>query len=335
MSWLKKVYKVFFCRIKVMQLLHALVFSSGVRREILSMYAGIIAHRRSEDSVSGLVFRLRRNVHRLEKGLIMNPRRSLFALDYIMETVSAYRRVVFEHSLDDAQKKWFHDVLKLYFSVVASHQIIEESRVVFNEVESFDEKGAPLVPVTRSECLFSDISYDDFFLLCKQRRSVRWYEDTVVPRELVDKALLAALQSPTACNRQPFEFRIFDDPRLVKEISSIPGGTVGFTHQFPMIIVVVGRLDAYEFDRDRHLIYIDGSLASMSLMFALETLGLSSCSINWPSVEDLEVKMDKALGLKSFERPVMLISVGYAKKDGLVPFSSKKTLKEVRTYNEI
>ena len=52
-----------------------------------------------------------------------------------------------------------------------------------------------------------------------------------------------------------------------------------------MIIVIVGELDAYEYDRDRHLIYIDGSLAAMTFMLALETLGLSSCPINWSGVE--------------------------------------------------
>ena len=59
---------------------------------------------------------------------------------------------------------------------------------------------------------------------------------------------------PSACNRQPFEFRVFDDPLKFK-FQGIPMGTVGFT-QFPVIIVLVGKLNAYEFDRDRHLIIL-------------------------------------------------------------------------------
>ncbi len=34
---------------------------------------------------------LRRNVHRLEKGILMRPRRDAFARDYIVETVEFYR----------------------------------------------------------------------------------------------------------------------------------------------------------------------------------------------------------------------------------------------------
>ena len=100
-----------------------------------------------------------------------------------------------------------------------------------------------------------------------------------------------------------------------------------------MIIVIVGELDAYEYDRDRHLIYIDGSLAAMTFMLALETVGLSSCPINWSGVEEKEVLMDEALNLKTTERPVMLISVGYAKDEGKIPFSHKKGLREIRKYN--
>ena len=60
------------------------------------------------------------------------------------------------------------------------------------------------------------------------------------------------------------------------------------------------------------LVYIDGSLAAMQLMLALESLGLSSCSINWPDVEERERQLAKILGLAYQERTVMLLAVGYA-----------------------
>ena len=41
-------------------------------------------------------------------------------------------------------------------------------------------------------------------------------QDLKVPREGIDQAMRAAAQSPSACNRQPFEFRVFDDPVLPK-----------------------------------------------------------------------------------------------------------------------
>src|SRR5690606_20955791 len=180
-----------------------------------------------------------------------------------------------------------------------------------------------------------NVTYDDFYNLAKLRRSVRWYEDKPVPRELIDKAISAAVLSPSACNRQPFEFRIFDDKELIQKVANISWGTLGFSHNFPVILVVIGKLEAYFDERDRHVIYIDGALASMSLMYALETLGLSSCPINWPDVEQFEKQMEKLLGLEKNERPIMLMSLGYPDKEGLVPFSEKKDLFEIRSYNKI
>ena len=91
-----------------------------------------------------------------------------------------------------------------------------------------------------------------------------------------------------------------------------------------MIIAVVGDLSSYPAERDRHVIYIDGSLVTMQLMLALETLGLSTCAINWPDVENREQKLDKLLNLNKYERTIMLLAVGYADPQGGIPFSQKK-----------
>ncbi|HBS78218.1 MAG TPA: nitroreductase-like protein, partial [Pseudomonas sp.] len=82
-----------------------------------------------------------------------------------------------------------------------------------------------------------------------------------------------------------------------------------------------------------HVVYIDGSLAAMQLMLALESLGLSSCSINWPDVEERERQLAKILGLTYQERTVMLLAVGYADPTGGIPYSDKKTEKDLIVYN--
>ncbi len=86
-------------------------------------------------------------------------------------------------------------------------------------------------------------------------------------------------------------------------------------------------------ERDRHLIYIDSSLAAMSLVFAAEVQGLSTCCINWPDVEDKEQWMAELLKLDQDERPIMCMALGYPDPDGLVAFSQKKTVEQLRQYN--
>jgi len=101
----------------------------------------------------------------------------------------------------------------------------------------------------------------------------------------------------------------------------------------PAIGAVIGRLRAYPEERDRHVIYIDGALAAMSFMLALETVGLSSCAINWPDVAAHEEKIAKLLGLAPDERVVMLIGFGHADPDGKIPYSAKKPLASMRHWN--
>lgn len=317
------------------------LFNSPFRRETHGVMFGRQKYVEETRLPQTSQFLLRRNVHRLEKGLISRPRRTTFAVSYIEETVNAFVRTL-EGNSDyieaSSELRWAHDVLEDYFEANASHPIIDKAKDTFEAAISSakhesEEPEQRLAPYCRDLDSPNPVTYEAFMKLANRRRSVRWYEQRPVPRELIDQAIAAAALSPSACNRQPFEFRIFDDPKMIQRVSSIPGGTVGFNENFPVIVVLIGKLRAYFAERDRHLIYIDGSLAAMSFMFALETLGLSSCSINWPDVTDKERKMKAVLNLDPDERPIMLISLGYPDPKGMVPYSQKKPLNQLRTYN--
>lgn len=286
---------------------------------------------------------LRRNIHRLEKGMTMQPRRPIFARDYIGETMAFYEEMIRQcgeapDSMDESEMAWSHDVLMKYFELATGeNKLVDDAREKFEGTLKIysPESERPKAPFLRKDGAKSDIKYEDLLALSMQRRSVRWFEQKPVPRELIDKALMVGRQSPTACNRQPYEFRIFDDPEMIKKVAGIPFGSAGYSHQIPAVVVVTGKLNSYFSPRDRHAIYVDSSLAAMAFMFALETLGLSSSVINWPDFEPLEMKMQKTLGLDVSDRVVMLIAIGYADQDGGIPFSQKKELRVLRSYNEL
>ena len=279
---------------------------------------------------------LRRNTHRIEKGLLMKPRRTPFALDYIEETVDAYCTAIQSQSVDPVELKWSHDVLDLYFQVCRS-EIVSVYKERFLRCNSAfiepDENECRLVPYQRDPGDKPDVSIDSLLELAKYRRSVRWFLPKSIPRQIIDAAVLVAGYSPSACNRQPYQFRIIDDLELVKKISSIPMGTAGYAANIPCIVVVIGAQRNYFHERDRHLIYIDGSLAAMSFILALESQGVSSCCINWPEIHKKDRQMAEALDLSPDERPVMCIAIGYPDHDSLVARSVKKSLEIIRRYN--
>lgn len=278
---------------------------------------------------------LRRNTHRLEKGLIMQPRRSVFAEGFIKETVDCYRDAVMSNLLEFAEKKWATDVLDEYFKVIGSTATTEQARAVYNLsrkgfcdssnlIPNFPSIAATYCPYPHELLPDSKVSFQELKQLFIRRRSVRWYQDKKVPLTLVQQAANIASFAPSACNRQPYRFIFCNEKEKSIAIAKCAGGTSGFAENLPAMIAIVGDLSSYPFGRDRHLIYIDGSLAAMQLMLALETLGLSTCSINWPEVESNEKKIRKIINLKDYERIVMLLAVGYAEKSGGVPYSQKK-----------
>ena len=343
----------FFTKSAFLSSVYYLLFSSEFRREHKAVLNGRLAYQFEQNkqkelakqSLSKSSYLLRRNIHRLEKGLVMRPRRSVFAEDYIKETVHCYSLCVVMPNINSQELAWASEVLSEYFSIVDNTCIIYESRMIFEsshlkplpaicdtkEIEQVDFKPTKNLPYARLSTPELQINSQQFEKLCIKRRSIRWYVPKKVPDELLNQAIKTASLAPSACNRQPFEFFVINDLKTAPKVAELAGGTAGFSSNIPCIIVLVGDLSAYPMERDRHIVYIDSSLAAMQLMLSLETLGLSSCLLNWPDLDVPENKMSKLLNLPVYKRPIMLLSVGYALEDGLIPCSVKKPISILRT----
>src|ERR1044071_374678 len=101
----------------------------------------------------GNVFLLRRNIHKLEKALIMKPRRELFALAYLGETVTSYAdcvaRLLAGQLRDTDTLEWSRQVLTVYFGAVQkSHPLVDQARAGCSTPRS----RATSQPATSSAC---------------------------------------------------------------------------------------------------------------------------------------------------------------------------------------
>lgn len=311
---------------------------TALGRERRYVRRGMRAYGRSVATGSDL-YLLRRNVHRIEKGLTMRPARSQFATDYVAETVAAFDGGVRSAALQPHHPEfnWMYSVLSTYFGVTTAsgHPSIMAARTVFHDVVATIDAGAPENGPHLAVPLQPTVKVDDLAALATARRSVRWFTSEPVARDLVDRAVEIAAESPTACNRQPYRFEVFDDPASTAKVAAIPMGTDGYEHQIPGLIVVIGNLAAFFDTRDRHLIYVDGCLAAMGLILGLEAQGVNSCCINWPDLPDREADMRRLLGMKPYERVIMLVAYGYADPEALVPFSAKRRVDEIRRYRSL
>ena len=299
--------------------------SSNFYFEHLAVSAGIAKYNRGLSSTSP---RLRRNVHRLEKGLTSRHRRSSFARDYVLETVRELADRT--HELDPVERNWAMGVLKEYFASVDHDTLIDLAEEEFNtsiatlpQSHVLDLHG-PMLKKTGKP-----VPYEKFMELSVQRRSVRWFTDKPVKPADFKMAVEAALLSPSSCNRLPFRiiagYGTIEAPRIV----GLPFGAAGFGGQVPLGVAIIGDFSSYFSVRDRHGPYIDAGLFGMSLSLALETLGLSSTIINWPEVAPQDMIAKRRFRLKSHERVIFMMAIGYADVDVLVPSSAKKSVEHM------
>lgn len=310
--------------------LYYFLFSKKFWRENQAVLAGKVANLGVRNFSSSLST-LRRNTHRIEKGLITIPLKDSFALSYISETIDVYEEV---QRNDDRNSSlaWASQVLDLYFASIKRSPDLELIYCKYLSIKKMCLEAQKMVPYKRCETKLSNITSHDFSLLCKQRRSVRWYIQKQVPRKIIEQTIQDALQAPTACNRQPFRFVVVDKKEDINNFGALPMGAATFFHNMPAIAILIGDLSAYVEERDRHVIYIDGGLAAMSFMLSLETHGLASCPINWPDIEERERLLETDLKLRKFERCIMFISFGYPDPEGKIPFSQKKDVSEMINF---
>lgn len=315
---------------RVLRSLAVLLTLVDLRREATSVVWGRYYSRRGEHRAA--LTSLRRDVHRVEKGLVMRPRRVPFGKDYVPGLITSLGSLTAQDAVPAADLDWARDVLQTYFDVTAGvdEPWLAEAR------DRYDALGLTgrlpvLVPGPRSQHTVSPVAFDDLERLALRRRSVRWFEQSDVDPELVDEALRIAGQAPSACNRQNIRFHMVYGASKTSKVLGTVGGTRGFGHQVPAVAVLIGRLAGYRYGFDRHAIYIDGGLASMGFLFGLETLGLSSCCINWPDVGSRYAAIKKLIPLQEDEQVLMLIAIGKADPEGLIPSSQKRALGQFRT----
>ena len=294
---------------------------------ISALYSGLLMNRNGQ----GDLFNLRRDIHRLEKGLANEQPRSVFAESFIRETIDRLARVKRSAEPEGNTIAWAEAVLNQYFGMCQDTEIVREARVRYQSLvpENAQPTWCPYLEQDRPSL---DVGFDALYQLALRRRSVRYYIDKTVEFDVVEKAMRVAALCPSACNRQSFRFLFYNDKHIVRDISQMPGGFAGC--QVPSIVVVVGSYRGYFDERDVLVPIIDASLAAMAFLFALETLGLSSVCMNWPALPDRDEAIRRLIHLEDDEFVAMLIGVGYPDPEGKIPYSGKRDINRLVLCNE-
>jgi len=107
----------------------------------------------------------------------------------------------------------------------------------------------------------------------RARRNVRSYDDRAIAPQDLDRILEAGWRSPSASNRQKWDFIVVTAPHQLEELSKV---WVGAGHLAAAKAAIVLVLPEPEAERYRTIDQYDLGQATMSMMLAAADLGIGS-----------------------------------------------------------
>ena len=156
----------------------------------------------------------------------------------------------------------------------------------------------------------------------KERRSVREYTDKALRREEIETIIDAGIYAPTGHNCQPWHFTVITNKALLdrinKKTSEVMAGSEDdwvhrmgsnpdfrVTYDAPVLIIVSGRKDSYDYTADC-------SAAIENMILAAESIGIGSVWLGLVRFFfTLEEEM-KALNIPEGYEPFYGVAFGYA-----------------------
>ena len=197
---------------------------------------------------------------------------------------------------------------------------------------------------------------EEFYADVERRRTVREFSDRPVPRDIIEKALMAANTAPSGANLQPWHFVVVSGPGTKKKIRAAaeteerefyehraseewlaalePLGTDDqkpFLETAPYLIAVFlqkfGELP--DGRKVKHYYPVESTgLATGILITALHRAGLATLT-HTPSPMKF---LNEILGRPKSERPFLLLVVGYPADDARVPDIQRKPLEDFASF---
>ena len=153
----------------------------------------------------------------------------------------------------------------------------------------------------------------EFWQILKKRHCVRQFDsEHKVSDELIEGLIYAGHRCPSAGNIHPEDFVVVRDKKTKEKLAEAALSQM-FVAEAPVIIVVIADIEktaAHYSERGRNLYAIqDAAAATENIFLAATDLGLAIC---WVGAFD-EEEVQKILGLKSSQRPLTILPIGYEK----------------------
>ena len=139
------------------------------------------------------------------------------------------------------------------------------------------------------------------------RTSTRKFKPDKVESKYIIKILRAAMAAPSACNQQPWEFYVTDDPEIITRLSQV-SPYAGPVKNAPVVIVPCYHADGLIAEP---MVEIDMAMATENILLEAEELGLGAVMIGIAPLEERMKAVADVLKLPENFKAFTIIPIGY------------------------
>jgi len=269
--------------------------------------------------------------HRIEKGLALKQPKIGFGRDGIERLLKYSQIYLREHGDDEVIHIAIHVLLEYYHYNLDQgfkNEELYKSLLALKDATAHSELrvGGTLTVTKQSILEAGQINLEAFF---KSRYSIRHFVHEDVDISLIEKAIEMAQKTPSVCNRQTSKVYVFSKDEDKQKVLSFQNGNRGFGDQSSKVLIVVSELENFTSIGERNQAWIDGGMYAMSLVYALHSLGLGTCCLNWSVEAYVDKALKKATAIKDSESVIMMIAVGHLPDELKVAQSPRKQVHEV------
>lgn len=171
----------------------------------------------------------------------------------------------------------------------------------------------------------------DFQSLLYSRHSMRYFQDELPSRKLLEKALELAARTPSACNRQAWHTHIYFGDES-HELLRMQDGCRGFYDDIHCSIVVTADMKGF-LGHEPFQCYVDGGLYAQNLINALHYVGLGTIPLSCGFMTDKLLAMQRRFGIPENETMVVIIGTGVMPDEMKIAISTRRPVAATNTYH--
>jgi len=310
----------------------------GIYKRLLDNYRYDLQRFMRASSVSGrfgtdgkLRAWIEADVHKIEKALALKEPRTGFGKPVVHRLIDSLELYVSSHG-NDAPVPLALNTLNAYR---AFHDTLGASDpALWARIDALASRasagtfgGGGVMQVGRAEIhARAQLDLTAFF---DARHSIRHFDEREVDAALIAQAVRMAQRTPSVCNRQASKVHVYSEPVDRERVLACQQGNRGFGEQAKVALVVTVDLETFFSVGERNQAWIDGGMFAMTLVWALHSLGLGCCCLNWSVERERDAHVHEVGAIPDTEVVIMMIAVGHLPEVLNVAQSVRRPLDEV------